>query len=98
MQYLKFKKAAKEIYKWINETKQFLSHKIKVTEAAIIYIRDSELYTYNFKEIKKTYRTNNYFFLNTITNDDILLPIKSFTLGEYEQFLKVFDSNKEKVV
>ena len=94
-QYWQFKKGTAEIETWLNSIKQYRTHQLTFGESFFKYIRDNDVFTYDLKNIVKTYRTDDYLFLETLGNNDIIIPKKSFETGEYEKFILAFDKRRQ---
>lgn len=90
--YLKFKKDKQEIEDWIKSSGAYSTHKVRISDTALVYCRDAEQFVYEFDKVKKTYRNELYFYYETLNNDTILLPVKAFEVYEYASFLELLDT------
>ena len=90
--YLKFKKDKRDIEDWIKSSGTYSTHKVRISETALVYCRDAEQFVYEFDKVKKTYRNQLYFYYETLNNDTLLLPVKAFETGLFVNFATLIDS------
>jgi hypothetical protein len=93
--YWQFKKRIIEIESWLEINKKYLTHHIKFGESFFKYTRDNDIFTIDLKNIIKTFRTDDYLYLETLDNGNIVIPRNSFEKGEYEKFILAFDSCRQ---
>lgn len=89
--YWQFKKGTAEIEKWVDNLKGYNSHVIQFDDSSFKYFRDKDIFVYDIKSVKRTYRTNDHFYFMLTDNNDIILPKKSFQPGDFEKFISCFD-------
>jgi hypothetical protein len=72
---------------WATEVLAFKQHQLFVSEQAITYHRDEEVFTYPFDNTH-THDAPVYFQLLSGDGSELLIPKKAFLDHEYEQFLE----------
>lgn len=92
----KKKRASAEI--WITEVEQFKTNDIRVTEQAVVYTRDQEVYTYPFSTINLQEFEKHIQILTIDTFDSILLPKKAFAEEEFQTFLHLIKERIQKTL
>jgi hypothetical protein len=92
----KKKRASAE--KWIAEVEQFKTNALDVTEQAVVYTRDQEVYTYPFVTINVQEFEKHIQILTIDTFDSILLPKKSFADGDFQVFMQLIHEQIKKTL
>ncbi len=83
------KKRRASVEEWITEIEKFKTNIVSVTEEAVVYTRDQEVYTYPYATINVQEFEKHVQILTIDTFDSILLPKKAFAENEYEHFIQL---------